>query len=253
MARQRDRRCVGIDLVGTSAEAPTSLDARQRLLDLLLAGFALILLLPIFALAALAIKLESRGPVFYRCRRVGLGGREFAMLKFRKMRTDAAGAPLTAAEDERFTRIGRVLAKTKLDEIPQLWNVLTGGMSVVGPRPEDPIFVEMRQAEYEQILSVKPGITGLSQLAFAREMEILDEDDRIGDYVRRLMPQKMSLDGLYVTRRSLSMNLRIIWWTVVAIALRREVAVSRSTGEMNLRRRPRAPQAEGLSVERAVS
>src|SRR5205823_1367512 len=127
--------------------------------------------------AALAIRLESRGSVLYRCRRVGQGGHEFSMLKFRKMQRDAAGGPLTAADDERFTRIGKLLAKTKLDEVPQLWNVLRGTMSLVGPRPEDPSFVSMLVSEYEQILRIKPGITGLSQLAFARETEILDPAD----------------------------------------------------------------------------
>ena len=205
-------------------------------------------MLPLFALAALAIKLESRGPVFYRCRRVGLGGREFAMLKFRKMRTGATGAPLTAVDDDRFTRIGRVLAKTKLDEIPQLWNVLTGSMSLVGPRPEDPKFVELRRAEYARILLVKPGVTGLSQLAFAREMEILDPEDRVGDYLRRLMPQKMYLDDLYVTQRSVRMYVRSLWWTAVAVAFRHEVAVSRKTGRMNLRRRDRRVRSEALQI-----
>jgi lipopolysaccharide/colanic/teichoic acid biosynthesis glycosyltransferase len=198
--------------------------------------------------AALAIKLESRGPVFYKCRRVGVGGREFAMLKFRKMRTGVAGAPLTAVDDERFTRIGRILAKTKVDELPQLWNVLTGSMSLVGPRPEDPTFVELRRAEYELILRVKPGITGLSQLAFAREMEILDAEDRVGDYLRRLMPAKMHLDELYVARRSIRLYLRSLWWTTVAIAFRHEVAVSRETGRMNLRRRGRRVRSKALHI-----
>jgi len=225
----------------------------QRALDVLVGGFALVVLLPVFALVAVAIKLDSRGSVYYRCRRVGRGGREFAMLKFRKMRTSARGAPLTAADDERFTRVGRLLAKTKLDEMPQLWNVVTGSMSLVGPRPEDPSFVALRRAQYEEILRVRPGITGLSQLAFAREMEILDPADRIGDYVRRLMPQKMRLDALYATRRSIRMDLRILWWTIVAILFRREVAVSRSTGRLNVRRRPRELPSEALQAERAVS
>jgi lipopolysaccharide/colanic/teichoic acid biosynthesis glycosyltransferase len=231
----------------------TTLVPGQRLLDIFLAAAALLLLLPLFALAALAIKLESRGPVFFKCRRVGLGGRGFAMLKFRKMRTGAAGAPLTAVNDERFTRMGRLLAKTKLDELPQLWNVLTGSMSVVGPRPEDPVFVALRPAEYEPILRVKPGITGLSQLAFAREMEILDAEDRVGDYLRRLMPQKMALDAMYAEQRSLGMNLQILWWTFVAVALRRDVAVNRATGRLNRRRRPRPAPSEALQMERAVS
>jgi len=213
----------------TPGATRTTLDLGQRLLDVLVGAVALVLLLPVFALAALAIKLESRGPVFYSCRRVGVGGREFSMLKFRKMRTGVAGGPLTAVDDERFTRMGRLLAKTKLDEIPQFWNVLTGSMSLVGPRPEDPVFVERQRAVFEQVLRVRPGITGLSQLAFAREMEILDPDDRIGDYVRRLLPQKVGLDQLYVQQRSPLMNLRILWWTMVAVVCKRDVAVDRAT------------------------
>ncbi len=117
-------------------------------------------------------------------------------------------------------------------------------MSLVGPRPEDPAFVSLRRAEYERILTVKPGITGLAQLAFAREMEILDPNDRIGDYVRRLMPQKMLLDELYVALRSNRMYVGALWWTVVAVGLRREVAVNRTTARMNLRRRPAAVAGE---------
>lgn len=246
--RRQDR--AGDD--GEIANTRVSLERRLRLLDVLVAGTALVLLLPVFMLAALAVRLESRGTVFYRCRRVGFGGEEFMMLKFRKMRTGASGAPLTAADDERFTRMGRLLAKTKLDELPQLLNVLMGSMSIVGPRPEDPLFVAMRAADFAPILRAKPGITGLSQLAFACEMEILDPADRVGDYVRRLMPQKMSLDGLYVTQRSVPMYLSILWWTVLAVVFRRPVAVNRGTGRMNLRRRPRPLPAEAL-VKRAVS
>lgn len=224
----------------------------QRVLDVVVAASALVLLLPVFGAAAFAIKVEGRGPIFYRCPRVGRLGRQFSMLKFRKMHVGATGAALTAANDDRFTRIGRFLARTKLDEVPQFWNVLTGTMSAVGPRPEDSSFVALQPDEYAQILRIKPGIMGLSQLAFAREIEILDPEDRVGDYVRRLMPQKIQLDQLYVARRTLLMDLRILLWTVVAVATKREVAVHRSTGRLNLRRRPLA-YAEALHIERAVS
>jgi lipopolysaccharide/colanic/teichoic acid biosynthesis glycosyltransferase len=247
----RGRSRVGADS-GTTITRAASLERRLRLLDILVAGTAFVLLLPVFALAALAIRLESRGPVLYRCRRVGFGGEEFAMLKFRKMREGASGAPLTAVDDERFTRMGSLLAKTKLDELPQLLNVLMGSMSIVGPRPEDPLFVAMRAAEYARILRARPGITGLSQLAFACEMEILDPADRVGDYLRRLMPQKMCLDELYVTHRSVRMYVSILWWTVLAVVLRRAVAVNRGTGRMSVRRRPRPLPAETL-VEGSVS
>jgi lipopolysaccharide/colanic/teichoic acid biosynthesis glycosyltransferase len=134
-----------------------------------------------------------------------------------------------------------LLAETKLDEIPQLWNVLRGGMSMVGPRPEDPAFVGLHPKQYGEILRVRPGITGLSQLAFANEAEILAVDDCIQDYIERILPQKMALDRLYVERRSLSMDLRILAWTLTAIVLRKDAAVHRGTGRLTLRR-TRDPQ-----------
>lgn len=200
---------------------------------------ALLLLSLLIGVIALAIKLESRGPVFYFARRVGLGGREFGMLKFRKMRAAAAGPAVTVADDERLTRVGRFLGRTKLDEVPQFWNVLVGSMSLVGPRPQDPSFVALRRTDYERILQVKPGITGLYQVAFLRESEILDSGDPVGDYVQRLLPQKIQIDQLYVARRSILMDLRILAWTAVALLFKSEVAVHRVTAGL-ARRRPRA-------------
>jgi lipopolysaccharide/colanic/teichoic acid biosynthesis glycosyltransferase len=223
--------------------------ALERALDLTVALGALLLLTPLIVSIALAIKLDSRGPVFYRCRRVGRRGHQLRMLKFRKMRVTSAGPKLTAQDDDRFTRIGRFLARTKLDEIPQLFNVLTGSMSLVGPRPEDPSFVALRKKDYEQILQVRPGITGLTQLAYARESEIIDKEDPVGDYVRRLLPQKARLDRLYVARRSLAMDVRILWWTTINFVFNSEVAVNRSTGSLTSRRRRTqlvaSPQADG--------
>jgi lipopolysaccharide/colanic/teichoic acid biosynthesis glycosyltransferase len=205
------------------------------------AAALLLLLTPVIVMVALAIRIDTPGPVFFRCRRVGRGGREFGMLKFRKMHVGASGSALTAPDDARFTRLGAFLARTKLDEIPQLWNVLRGEMSFVGPRPEDPGFVACAEEAYEEILRVKPGITGLSQLAFAREIDILDAGDRVEHYLRRVLPQKANLDRLYVRRRSLRMNLSILLWTAVVVLLKREVAVHRSDGKLNLRRRPSVP------------
>ena len=193
---------------------------------------------PLIVAVAAAIKLDSRGPVFFRCRRVGFHGNDLQMLKFRKMRHAATGAALTLVDDNRFTRVGHWLAKSKLDEVPQLWNVLRGEMSLVGPRPEDPKFVELQRAEYETILTVRPGVTGLCQLAFAKEGEILDRDDRVGDYVARLLPQKAALDKFYAEQRSLRLDLRVLAWTAIAVFARRDVAVHRATARMNLRRRP---------------
>jgi lipopolysaccharide/colanic/teichoic acid biosynthesis glycosyltransferase len=174
------------------------------------------------------------------------------MLKFRKMADGCGGPPLTTTDDARLTRCGRILAATKLDELPQLWHVLKGEMSLVGPRPEDPDFVAVHKPAYRQILEVKPGITGLSQLAFVREMKVLDPEDRIASYLTRLLPAKVQLDLLYARSRSVRMDLRIIAWTAVAVLLRRDVAVDRTTGRLGLRRRPRRrfPAAESGETSR---
>jgi lipopolysaccharide/colanic/teichoic acid biosynthesis glycosyltransferase len=238
------------DSLSTPIESTASLGRPRvvdatRLLDVAFGAIALVVLSPLIVLVALAIKIESRGPVLYRCRRVGFRGRPLAMLKFRKMRHGVGGSPLTAVDDDRFTRLGGFLAKTRLDELPQLWNVLRGQMSLVGPRPEDPGIVELYPEEYADILGVRPGITGLSQLAFANERAILDRDDRLQDYLNRILPQKMRLDRLYVERRSLWMNLRILAWTAAAVLLQTNAAVNRSSARLTVRRRR---PAEGASL-----
>jgi lipopolysaccharide/colanic/teichoic acid biosynthesis glycosyltransferase len=209
----------------------------KRTVDIAAAVAALVLLAPLIVLVAIAIKLDSRGPVLYRCRRVGYRGRAFHMLKFRKMRNGASGPALTCRGDDRFTRVGRLLAKTKLDELPQLLNVIGGSMSLVGPRPEDPQFVDLYPAEYERIANVRPGVTGLCQLAFANESDVLGSEDPEGIYLHRLLPQKVRLDLLYASRRTMQLDLRIVIWTILAVALRRDVAVDRTTAELTLRRR----------------
>lgn len=213
----------------------------KRVLDLAGAALLLAALALLFLACALLIKRESTGPVFYRCRRVGRHGREFEMLKFRKMWADAAGPPLTSAADERFTRVGAWLARTKLDELPQLWHVLRGEMSLVGPRPEEPEFVAASAAAFAPVLAVKPGMTGFCQLAFASESAVLDRGDperRVERYLEHILPQKLALDTLYARRQSLLLDLRILLWTLVCVLFRREVAVHRGTGELSLRRRP---------------
>lgn len=222
----------------TQSEGPVSLDAvARRILDILLSGILLLVLLPLIAIAVAWIKLDSPGPILYRAKRVGYKGRELRLLKFRKMTDGASGSSLTSGEDHRLTRVGALLARFKLDEIPQLWQVLIGELSLVGPRPEDPQFVEMFGSDYDVILQVRPGITGFSQLAFAEESFILDPDDPLSHYVDRLLPQKLSLDRMYTAEQSVWLNVRILFWTVAAVLLRRAVAVHRQTGEMRLRRR----------------
>jgi hypothetical protein len=167
---------------------------------------------------------------------------------------DSQGMPLTADADRRLTRVGVLLAKTRLDEMPQLWHVLRGEMSLVGPRPEDPSFVAEHAIAYEQILTVRPGLTGFAQLAFAEERRIISAADPIADYLGRILPQKCRLDLLYVRERSVLTNLRVLVWTLIAVLLRFPVAVNRATGTLNLRRRvaPARPR-RGRRFRRSLS
>lgn len=227
---------------GRSGRGTTSIAARgdavaRRTLDIMVSAMLLLLLLPVILIAMALIKLDSPGPFFYRGKRVGYKGRDLHMLKFRKMSDGASGPKLTSGEDHRLTRVGVWLTCLKIDEIPQLWHVLKGEMSLVGPRPEDPEFVEMMRADYDVILQVKPGVTGYSQIAFAEEINILDPKDPLAHYVERLFPQKLGLDRMYAAEQSIWLNLKILAWTVAAVILRRAVAVHRKTGEMNLRMR----------------
>ena len=211
--------------------------AAIRIFDVVVAAFLLLVLLPLMMLTAIAVRVESRGPVFFRCKRVGYRGGELRMLKFRKMRACARGLPLTIDKDSRLTRIGGLLTRLRIDEVPQLVQVLRGSMSLVGPRPEAPEFVALHPRDYAEILSVRPGIAGLSQIAFCDERRILDPDNPVDHYVSQILPQKVALDRLYVDRRSLALNVRILSWTAVAMLTRREVAVHRDTGKMSLRKR----------------
>jgi lipopolysaccharide/colanic/teichoic acid biosynthesis glycosyltransferase len=211
--------------------------ALKRAIDVTLAAVALVALLPLFLVLALLIVVESPGPVFFRVDRVGRDGRLLHMLKFRKMRIDATGMPLTLAGDERFTRLGAWLTRTKLDELPQLWHVLRGDMSLVGPRPESPGFVIGFATEYELIVTVRPGLTGYTQIAFVDEGSILDPADPLDHYVNGLLPQKVGLDMLYASRPGTRRDLRILGATVLTLILGQPVAVNRSTGALTLRRR----------------
>jgi lipopolysaccharide/colanic/teichoic acid biosynthesis glycosyltransferase len=222
-----------------TASRRSAIDAAlKRALDVMVSLIVLLVLAPLLAVVAIMVKLESPGPVLYRCRRRGFGGGEMDVLKFRKMRDGSRGGPLTVGMDERFTRLGHLLASTRIDELPQLLNVLRGDMSLVGPRPEDPSFVALCGREYDHILRVRPGVTGLSQLAFAREREILVADDPTTVYVTRILPQKLRLDMLYAVERTLAMDIRIALWTLVTVVLRRDVSVDRASGRLTLRRRP---------------
>ena len=238
------------------AASETSSHARatswaKRSYDVAFGLLLLLVLSPLMIALALAIKLDSSGPVLYRSRRVGLRGREFSMLKFRKMHRDAAGPPLTSRNDDRLTRIGSFLSRTKLDELPQLWNVVRGEMSLVGPRPEDPQFVTLYPTGFVAVLEARPGITGLSQLAFAKEDRILERPELAGSYVDRLLPAKIAIDTLYVRRRSIVRDTFILAWTAAAILFGVDVAVDRETGSLSIRRREPCVQAS-TSPERSA-
>lgn len=191
-----------------------------RALDLLLAGIGLILAAPLFALVAILIKTESEGPVFYSQLRVGLHRKRFWMLKFRKMRANlpTQGPSITRRHDTRMTVVGTFLERTKLDELPQLINVLRGEMSVVGPRPELPKFVETLPEMWDQVLSVKPGIFGPNQLAHRNESELFPRDckDIEAFYIAELLPEKLRVDAQYARTCGFWMNLNLLVRCVIA-------------------------------------
>jgi lipopolysaccharide/colanic/teichoic acid biosynthesis glycosyltransferase len=226
--------------------------ALKRAFDVIVAALALIVLLPLLLLIALLIVIDSPGPVLYRHTRAGFRGRPLRMLKFRKMRPDARGMYLTLAGDERLTRVGYWLARSKLDELPQLWHVLRGEMSLVGPRPESPVCVARYAAHYDVVLSVRPGLTGYTQLAFCREWSILDPHDPERHYLTGLLPQKVALDRFYAEHLSLRRDLRILAATIGTLVFRQPVAVDRTTGALTRRRRPAAPEVR-VSAPTAVA
>ena len=192
----------------------------KRAFDIFFSFIAVILLSPILLTVALLVTLHDGGPVFYRGERAGLGGKRFRIFKFRTMvlEADKAGATSTADDDPRITAIGRFLRRNKLDELPQLLNVLMGDMSVVGPRPQVPWAVDLYSPEEEALLSVRPGITDYASIRFRNEGEILKgsaDPDR--EYLKTIAPEKIRLGLLYVRQHSLLVDIRIIVATVAAV------------------------------------
>jgi len=196
-------------------------EAAKRVLDFTVAALGLLLLAPLFVLIALAIKLDSPGSVFFAHTRVGRYGRPFKVLKFRTMVQDAPkrGSAITAEDDPRVTRVGKILRKTKLDELPQLWNVLKGEMSLVGPRPQVEQYVALWEPTLrEKVLSVRPGITGLTQICFRYEGVLLAQQPNPETYYREvLLPIKLRSDAEYVDRCTLLYDLYLIARTLPAL------------------------------------
>lgn len=198
----------------------------KRLFDFTASLAGLILLSPLLVATMLAIRLESPGPVFFLQERVGLEGRRFNIIKFRTMRQSAPaeGPQITIGQDPRITSIGYTLRKFKLDELPQLINVLRGEMSLVGPRPEVPTYMaHYTPAQRAIILSVRPGITDFAAIEFSDEADILAgaADPEVA-YVQEIMPRKFALYERYVRERSFWLDLKLIAWTMGKIIKRRD-------------------------------
>ncbi len=208
---QLDLDALTSDWRASAVAAPSTItQAAQRSLDLVLSLAGLVLTLPLLLLVAVLVKLDSPGPVFYRQERVGLGGRTFVLVKFRSMRVDAeAAGPRWASErDPRVTRLGRLLRLARIDELPQLLNVLAGSMSLVGPRPERPHFVEQLTQvipHFADRIAVKPGLTGWAQVNCPYGASV--EDAR----------QKLAYDLYYLQHRSLLLDLRILLSTISVV------------------------------------
>jgi lipopolysaccharide/colanic/teichoic acid biosynthesis glycosyltransferase len=195
--------------------------AVKRLLDVGLALPALLLLTPALLAVSAWIKLDSAGPVFFGQARVGRNGNLFRIWKFRSMRaaTDSSALQITVANDSRITRCGAFIRRYKLDELPQLLNVVVGEMSLVGPRPEVPRYVEIYPAALRtKILSVRPGITDIASIEFRNENELLEgQSDPETYYLEQILPRKLELAARYVDQRSLCMDVQLIWKTLLKI------------------------------------
>lgn len=195
--------------------------ALRRAVDLLVAVVGLVLLSPLLVAAAVAVKLDSRGPALFSQQRVGRGGRTFRILKFRSMvaAADRAGPSVSGRADPRITRVGRFLRDTKIDELPQLWNLLLGDVTLVGPRAEVPEMIPHYTDEERELLDMRPGLTGPGALYFTTDQSssLGQAEDAEEHYVRHQLHPKLALDLDYARERSLSLDLRILRDTVAVV------------------------------------
>jgi len=192
----------------------------KRLFDLTFAVVGLIALLPLFAIVAILIKLSSPGPVFFRQLRMGRNLKPFRICKFRTMTADSPsrGPSITARDDLRITRLGRFLRKTKIDELPQIINVLVGEMSFVGPRPEVEEYVREYPSMFEKILANRPGMTDLASIEFRNESELLQDASNVEEqYIREILPVKLKYNLEYMEKQSLGYDILIILRTLGAV------------------------------------
>ena len=191
----------------------------KRIFDTTLSLFGLIILLPFMLIIAILIKIDSKGPIFFKQIRVTKGGREFKILKYRTMRVGSDKySQITVGKDDRITKIGSFLRKYKLDEIPQLINVLIGDMSLVGPRPEVPKYVALYTDEQKEILKVRAGITDYASIEFSNENDLLaSEEDPEKAYIKKVMPKKIELNKKYISEISMLTDIKIILLTIKKI------------------------------------
>ena len=192
----------------------------KRTIDLVAAVLGLLLLWPVFLVVAICVKAEDGGPVLFRQERIGRLGRPFRILKFRTMTPDAParGPAITTRGDARITRVGTILRAAKLDELPQLWNVLRGEMSLVGSRPEVPRYVDLFRSEYTEILRLRPGITDPASIRFRDESELLGASaDPEATYIERILPEKLRLARDYARHSSPAYDLQLVFTTLMCL------------------------------------
>lgn len=192
----------------------------KRFFDIVLSICGLLVLAPLFFVLAIWIKFDSTGPIFYRQVRVGRRNRDFSLYKFRSMRVGAdKGSLITiGGHDSRITHSGYYIRKYKLDEFPQLINVLKGDMSIVGPRPEVRRYVDLYTPEQLHVLDIRPGITDYASIKYRDENELLENVENPDDYyVRVIMPDKLAINLEYVSKHNLWMDLQIVWQTIIAV------------------------------------
>lgn len=192
--------------------------ACKRAFDLLCSFLGLTVLSPVLLVVSVLVAVTSPGGVFFRQERIGKDGRPFRIFKFRSMRKDNAGLKITTGNDSRITPVGRFLRKSKIDELPQLINVLVGDMSFVGPRPEVADYVNLYTPYQRQVLLVRPGITGLASIRFRNENDLLTaSDDPNRTYVEQIMPRKIDLDLEYIPHASVFYDIKLIFQTFAVV------------------------------------
>ena len=190
----------------------------KRGFDIVASGVALVVLLPLMLVLAILVRIDSPGPSLFIQARVGKSFRQFQLLKFRSMTHGKSGAAITSGKDARITRLGAFLRGSKLDELPQIWNVLKGDMSFVGPRPEVPAFVAKFRSDYEEILKVRPGITDPASIRYRSESEILSNNsDPIRYYTEVILPDKIRISKEYVRSANVWKDISVIFQTIAAL------------------------------------